>query len=238
MKETYFQLQKVDPFEGIATGICACQELDADNEILDYEGSKPYFQRWSEAQSKASKGKSKGNIRLQHDEKRPVGRLLDIQFDDAAKAVTITAKIEEPVAKNLLATGVLTGFSIGGDYIRRTPLPSGAVKYIAGPAEISVCDRPCSPSAVYSVVKGDGRTELRKFAKPDRTRDSELKKFCKAMKAQGWPDSMLCAARGISYGELDRLLGRSAARKMARTASNDKADLHRATRALNDLGIA
>jgi len=238
VKELFFQLQKLDPFEGIATGICATEELDHDGEILDYLGSKPYFQKWSDSQVKASKGKSKGNIRLQHDEKRPVGRLLDIQFDDAAKAVTITAKIEEPVARNLLATGVLTGFSIGGEYLRRTPTTSGAIKYIAGPSEISVCDRPCSPSAVYSVVKGDGSQELRKFAKPGRTQESELAKFCKSVKRQGWPDSMICAARGITYGTLDKVLGRPAARKMARVAMDDKLERHKATRLLNDLGIA
>lgn len=165
MKEIFLQLHKFDPFEGIATGVAACEELDHDNEILDYFGSKPYFQAWSDSQKVASKGLSMGNVRMQHDSKRPVGRLLDISFDDELRQVQVVAKIEETEAKNLLATGVLTGFSIGGDYLKKTPLPSGAIRYIASPAEISVCDRPCAPSAVYSIVKGDGRTELRKFKK-------------------------------------------------------------------------
>jgi len=45
------------------------------------------------------------------------------------------------------------------------PLTNDAVKYIAGPGEISVCDRPCAPSAVFSAVKQGGGVELRKFAK-------------------------------------------------------------------------
>jgi len=160
--EKFFQLEKID-FQGIAIGVAAAEELDHDNEILDYLGSKPYFQKWSASQEAASRGLSKGNVRFQHDEKRPVGHLIDISYDDANKLVRVAAKIEEPVAKGMLASGTLTGFSIGGDYVKRTPMPNGATKYIASPAEISVCDRPCAPSATYTVVKGDGRTELRKL---------------------------------------------------------------------------
>src|SRR6267154_3597670 len=163
-KQIFFQLAKYDPFLGVATGVAAAEELDHDGEILDYNGSKPYFQQWSDSQFTASKGQSKGNVRLQHDAKRCVGKLSDIQFDDAARKVRVVAQIVDPVAKDLLRTGCLTGFSIGGDYIKRTPMPNGVVKYIAGPAEISVCDRPCAPSATFESVKADGTHELRKFA--------------------------------------------------------------------------
>jgi len=160
----FFQLEKYDEFQGIAIGVAAAEELDHDNEILDYEGSKPYFQAWSASQMKASGGKSKGNVRLQHDDKRPVGILTAIDYDDTNKMVRVASQIVDPVAKQMLAAGVLTGFSIGGDYIKRTPMPNGAVRYIAGPSEVSVCDRPCAPSALFSVVKGNGQTEMRKFA--------------------------------------------------------------------------
>ena len=164
--EKYFQLSKIDPFQGIAVGVAAAEEIDRDNEILDYAASKPYFLDWSKTQKADSQGKSFGNIRLQHDDKRPVGRLLDLQFDDAKKQIRVTAKIEETEARNLLATGVLTGFSIGGKYAKRTPMPNGTVRYVAGPiGEISIVDRPCAPSAVFEAVKSDGTTELRKFAK-------------------------------------------------------------------------
>jgi hypothetical protein len=45
-------------------------------------------------------------------------------------------------------------------------MANGVTKYIANPSEISVVDRPCLPSAVFSVVKKDGSTELRKFRQP------------------------------------------------------------------------
>jgi hypothetical protein len=162
-KETFFRLEKIDPFQGIATGVAAAEELDRDNEIFDYAASKPFFMAWSNGVKKDSRGLSVGNVRFQHDDKRPVGRLLDIQFDDARKQVRVSAKIEEAEAKSLLQTGVLTGFSIGGKYVKRVQLPSGVVKYTADPAEISVCDRPCGPSATFSTVKSDGSLELRKF---------------------------------------------------------------------------
>lgn len=163
-KEAFFQLQKVDPFLGIVTGVLAAEELDRDNEILDYEGSKPYFKQWSNSVYQDSKGKSYGNVRCQHDPTRVVGHLTGIRFDDANKQITCVAKITEPQTRDMLQAGDLTGFSIGGDYAKRTPVGRGVVRYIAKPAEVSVVDRPCAPSAVFSAVKADGSLELRKFA--------------------------------------------------------------------------
>lgn len=165
--EKFFILEKMDPFLGIAVGVMCAEEIDHDKEILDYFGSKPYIQAWSDSQREASKGLSKGNVRLQHDAKRPVGLLKDLTFDDASLKVRVAAQIVDENARNLLATGVLTGFSIGGDYVKRTPMAGGIVKYIANPSEVSVCDRPCSPNATFSAVKADGSMELRKFAPRD-----------------------------------------------------------------------
>ncbi len=201
-KQIFFQLAKYDGFLGIATGVAAAEELDKDGEILDYNGSKPYFQQWSDSQFAASKGQSKGNVRLQHDAKRCVGKLSEITFDDSAKKVRVVAQIVDPVAKDLLRTGCLTGFSIGGDYIKRTPMPNGVVKYIAGPAEISVCDRPCAPSATYESVKVDGTMELRKFAPREEVQSVGMR--IRVMKAAGYPIGMICAELGITAGEVQR----------------------------------
>jgi len=163
--ETFFRLEKFDPFQGIAIGVAAAQEPDRDKEVLNYAASKPYFQNWSASVLKDSQGKSFGNVRFQHDDKRPVGRLFSLDFDDAKKQIRVGAQVVEQAAKDLLAAGVLTGFSIGGRYVSKTPITGGLTEYVADPSEISVVDRPCAPSAVYSVVKQDGTLELRKFAK-------------------------------------------------------------------------
>jgi hypothetical protein len=164
--EPYAQLRKWDEFQGIATGVIACEEPDHDGEILDYNGSKDYFKQWSAQQNANSQGKSFGNLRLQHDPKRIVGSVISpLEFDDTNKRIMVSAKVIDPIAKELLNAGALTGFSIGGDYVSKKPLMNGLVRYIARPQEVSICDRPCSPSAVFSSVKSDGSTELRKFQK-------------------------------------------------------------------------
>ena len=200
-KTIFLQLQKYDPFLGIATGIAACEELDHDGEILDYAGSKPFFQKWSDSQFAASKGQSRGNVRLQHDAKKCVGKLTALTFDDPNKRIQVTAQIVDPVAKDLLSTGCLTGFSIGGDYVSRKTQLNGIVKYIAGPAEISVCDRPCSPSATFQSVKSDGTTELRKFAPREQ---QPVSVRIRVLKSAGYPTGMICAELGISAGEVQR----------------------------------
>ncbi len=165
MKQIHAVFEKYDPFLGIATGIITAQQPDNDNEELDYDRSKPYFEAWSAEVKKDSDGKSLGNVRLQHDPKRPAGKLTDLVFDDANKTIRATAKIVDPTAKSMLAEGVLTGFSIGGSYVDKTVQKDGTTLYVANPIEVSVVDRPCLGSATFDVVRADGRTELRKFRK-------------------------------------------------------------------------
>lgn len=163
----YFQLKKFDEFQGLATGILTDSTVDKDRERLDYVRSKPYFQAWSDTQKAASQGKSLGNVRLQHDPKRPVGLLTALDFDDANQRITCTAKLVDPIALAMLKAGILTGFSIGGSYVSKTPQKDGSVLYVADPSEISVVDRPCQPHATFESVKTDGSIELRKFRQPD-----------------------------------------------------------------------
>jgi hypothetical protein len=202
--QKFYILEKFDDFLGLATGVAAAEELDHDREIMDYAGSKPYFQQWSQSQFDVSKGKSKGNVRLQHDAKRPVGKLVDINFDDVNKKVRVQALIEDPVAKGMLASGTLTGFSVGGDYVKRTPLANGVVRYIAGPAEISVCDRPCMPSATFSAVKSDRTMELRKFR---TVIQPQAINAALQMARQGFCNAAIQAALGISYHQVDKACG-------------------------------
>jgi len=165
--QTFFRLTKIDPFTGLCSGICTAEEVDRDNEILDYNKSKPYFVSWSNSVYKDSKGRSYGNVRFMHNDQRPVGILVaPLSFDDAAKTISVTARIVEPEAKDMLAAGILTGFSIGGQYVAKTPRADGTVAYVANPSELSVVDRPCLSNATFSVVKRDGSTELRKFRQP------------------------------------------------------------------------
>lgn len=183
----FAQLSTIDEIQGIATGVMCAEEVDHDNEVLDYFASKPYIQKWSQEQFANSRGQSVGNVRLQHDDKKPIGRLLSLDFDDVARKVRITAQIEDPIAKHLLASGVLTGFSIGGEYIKKTPLANGITRYIASPSEVSVCDRPCAPSATFESVKADGSRELVKFRKIE----DPLVVRADGLLAKGWPANIV-----------------------------------------------
>jgi len=173
MKELFFQLEKFNAFEGIATGIFTAQTVDRDRERLNYAKSKPYFEAWSASVKKDSGGKSLGNVRRQHDDKIVAGKLTNIEFLDDAQIIRGEAKIIEPVTKELLDEGALTGFSIGGRYVDKWMCDDGVTEYVADPVEISVVDRPALPEAVFQSVKSDGTIELRKFAKYEAAAKAE-----------------------------------------------------------------
>lgn len=214
----FAQLLKFDPIQGIAIGVASSETPDADGEVMNYAASKPYIQRWSQSQFAASNGKSYGNIRLQHDPKRVAGILQAIAFDDARKQVHVKALIVDENAKNLLASGALTGFSIGGSYVSKTPLPNGLTSYVADPAEISVVDRPCNPQARFELVQSDGRTELKKFLKT-WTQDEQSARILSLLKS-GVTESMVCLLTGSTAGDLYR--ARRQGRELQKTVMIDR----------------
>ena len=77
----FAQLTKYDPFQGLAYGTVAAQKPDLSREIMDYAGSKPNFVAWSDGLSKVTDGHNFGNVRLQHDKGRPVGKLTTIPIE-------------------------------------------------------------------------------------------------------------------------------------------------------------
>lgn len=162
--QIFFQLQKIDEKTGIVSGRAVEEVLDHSGEIFDYAKSKPHFEAWSQNISKATDGKSVGNVRAMHG-KVAAGKLTDIVFNDAEKAIDVTAKIVDPVEKAKLLEGVYTGFSIGGSYVTKweDPVHKGVMRYEAEPSEISIVDLPCVPTATFTAIKADGSTELRKF---------------------------------------------------------------------------
>lgn len=160
----YVRLTKVDPFQGLAYGTAAAEEVDKSGEIFDYATSKPHFEAWSSSFAKATGGKSFGNVRSMHGNTAS-GLLKSIEYDDANKRINIVAEIVDKGDLEKLEKGVLTGFSIGGKYAERWPdtTDKKLTRYTAIPSEISVVDNPCMPSATFDCVKEDGTTELRKF---------------------------------------------------------------------------
>ncbi|WP_264598342.1 hypothetical protein [Rhodoblastus acidophilus] len=159
----FAQLRKVDEDQRLVIGQLAAEVPDKSGEIMDYNSSKPFFRDWSSSIFKATGGKSAGNVRSMHN-KIAAGKLEKIEFDDAARAINGVARIIDSEEWEKIRTGVYTGFSIGGSYVKRWQDPENPdlVRYTARPIEVSIVDCPAIPTAVFEVVKA-GVAEVRKF---------------------------------------------------------------------------
>lgn len=166
------RITKVDEATGKVYGRAVQEVPDRSGEIFDYASSKPNFEKWSTDMAKATDGKSVGNVRAMHG-KVAAGKLTEITFADAEKAIDVCAEIVDPAEREKCIKGVYTGFSIGGRYVKKWTDGEDAnlQRYTAEPTEISLVDLPCVPTAQFTVVKADGSEELRKF---ETTKDGVL----------------------------------------------------------------
>ena len=160
----FFQLAKVDEAKRLVYGVATAEVADKAGEILDYDSSVPYFKAWSADIAKASGGKSLGNVREMHNN-HAVGKLTELECDDAAKLIKVCAKIVEESTWQKVLEGVLTGFSIGGDYKKKwkDEANKALTRFTADPSEISVVDNPCVGIATFEYIKSDGTSEMRKL---------------------------------------------------------------------------
>ena len=146
---------KVDEEQRMVYGYATMEEIDSQGEIVDYEASKVAFSNWI------------GNIREQHDDKKAVGKAIDIRFDDENRGVWLGSRISESAdGENTwtkIKEGVLTGYSIGGminsikDEVVQDAkgMPTTITRimdYVLG--EVSVVDSPSlGKFAEFAVVK-------------------------------------------------------------------------------------
>jgi len=162
MSKLYARISKVDEQKRLVYGVASAEEVDAANEVFDYDGSKPYIQKWSESYMEKTDGLSAGNLRSMH-KAVSAGKLMEVTFDDINKIVHVVAKVVDDAEWTKVLEGVYTGFSFGGRAVRKW-LDTGlsAMRYILNPNELSLADSPCVKSAIfYEVVKIDGTTERR-----------------------------------------------------------------------------
>lgn len=164
LRNIFIPIAKIDEQRREVWGYAALEEPDHSDEIMDYETSKPYWLRWSESAQKRSGGRSLGNVREMH---KPLaaGKLIAFQPDDAQKGFWVGSQVVDDAAWRKVQTGVYTGFSVGGSYVKRWQ--DGAkprlTRYTANPNEISLVDAPCIKGATFQVVKADGIEEQREF---------------------------------------------------------------------------
>ncbi|MDY7760167.1 DUF6582 domain-containing protein [Burkholderia pseudomallei] len=160
----FARLTKVDEEKRLVYGRATEEVVDRAGEIMDYATSKPYFEKWSEGIAKATDGRSLGNLRAMHNN-IAAGKLTAIDFLDAEKAIDICAKVVDDTEWDKVLEGVYTGFSIGGDYVKRwADAELSARRFTANPCEISLVDLPCVPTAsFFSIEKADGSVMQKAF---------------------------------------------------------------------------
>ncbi|MGV4659150.1 DUF6582 domain-containing protein [Burkholderia pseudomallei] len=160
----FARLTKVDEEKRLVYGRATEEVVDRSGEIMDYATSKPYFEKWSEGIAKATDGRSLGNLRAMHNN-IAAGKLTAIDFLDAEKAIDICAKVVDDAEWDKVLEGVYTGFSIGGDYVKRwADAELSARRFTANPCEISLVDLPCVPTAsFFSIEKADGSVMQKAF---------------------------------------------------------------------------
>lgn len=175
----FFQISKVDEEKRLVYGVMTSEALDTDNEVCDYDTTKPYIKAWSQQLAKASGGENLGNVRTMHNKQlAAVGKLVDLTCDDAAKTVEVCAYIADDQAWKNVTDRIYTGFSQGGRYIKRWPDPvkKGVMRYTLRPFEISLVDLPANPEATFTLVKAGGSTETLAFKIKARADVSEKDK--------------------------------------------------------------
>ncbi|WP_063902636.1 DUF6582 domain-containing protein [Burkholderia ubonensis] len=164
----FARLTKVDEEKRLVYGRATEEVVDRSGEIMDYTSSKPYFEKWSGDVAKATDGRSVGNLRAMHSN-IAAGKLTAIDFLDEEKAIDICAKVVDDAEWEKVLEGVYTGFSIGGDYVKRwADAELNARRFTADPCEISLVDLPCVPTAsFFSIEKADGSVMQKAFKAPE-----------------------------------------------------------------------
>ena len=158
----FFKIASVSESDRVVKGIMCTEEPDRVKEILDYEGSKPYIQEWSNEIFKSTNGQSFGNVRAMHG-KAAIGKLTEpLMFDDDAKQITISAYIQDDNEWAKVEAGMYCGFSVGGNYVEKWR-DGEFTRYTAKPVEVSIVDLPQMPSAKFAFAKMSGVIEEREF---------------------------------------------------------------------------
>lgn len=184
--QLYIPIQKVDAERHEVWGWGAVEQPDQSSEIMDWRSSRPEFEKWSVAAQKRSGGKSFGNVRAMH-QHVAAGKLIDFTPDDKMKGVYVGAQIVDDNEWKKVTSGVYTGFSVGGSYLRRWPDRNnpGLIRYTAKPTELSIVDAPCIPGATFQLVKAAGLVEVHAFQRGENrnmikvvwAEDEELEKW-------------------------------------------------------------
>ena len=157
----FIPLAKIDEEKRLVIGRAIHEVVDRTNEIIDYATAKPAFEKWSSDFSSMSGGLSKGNVRVMHNPKIVAGKVTELTYNDADKAIDVCVKVVDDNEWKKVVEGVYTGFSVGGGYGRKwKDEETGATRYTPIVSELSLVDNPCIPTArIAELHKADGQVQ-------------------------------------------------------------------------------
>src|SRR5579859_5379551 len=104
---------KVDAAKREVWGVVTAEVPDKEDEVCDYEGSKPFYQAVIAEMSKATDGKNIFPLREMH-QLSAVGKGVGFEFRDDDKEIFMGFKVVDDGAWKKVDEGVYTGFSQGG----------------------------------------------------------------------------------------------------------------------------
>ncbi len=159
----------------IITGVMTSEALDLDGQIADYDWAKKEATSWF---------KDWGNVREMH-ENKAVGKGIDIQFDDAARSITLTSKVVDPLACTKIDEGILKGYSFGAKSVPGNPVkvikdpqaPSGRI--VGGKiVETTLADHPANEDCIFAIAKmAGGKAEVTKGLLAEAISQDDLTKL-------------------------------------------------------------
>lgn len=153
-------ITKIDVAKREVWGFATTEDLDVQNEVVDFDASVRAFEKWSGMIHQASGGKSAGNIREMHQPK-VVGSMIAWSPDEIRRGIWVGAKLSKSQdgedAWLKVQEGLLNGFSIGAPQAeRQTDVVDGkkatrVVDYEL--SELSLVDNPACPGSFFQEVK-------------------------------------------------------------------------------------
>ncbi len=151
-----FDLQKSEGSDRVVVGFATLDNVDFGDDIVTAEASLKAFQGF------------RGNVRLQHDKGRPVGRVLDFMpasyFDEKTGKTYNGIKVAVYISKGaedvweMCQDGTLSGFSIGGAVIKASKIYKQDIKKTVqiiddyALLELSLVDSPMNGEANIQTV--------------------------------------------------------------------------------------
>jgi hypothetical protein len=160
----FIPFAKVDAAKREVWGIVTAEVPDKDDEVCDYETTKPLYQAVIDEMTKATDGQNFFPLRAMH-QLIAAGKCIGFDFRDSDREIFMGFKVVDDDEWKKVDEGVYTGFSHGGSVVKmwEDPVYKDCQRYTAEPSEISLVDNPCLGIAHFSYVKTDGTIELRKL---------------------------------------------------------------------------